>query len=108
MSMNRKTRAQPDLAAEIMNYFLRNPNAADDLHGIAGFRLLDEAIYRHVAHVSEALEWLVSVGWLNKMSSTSSNPIFTLNTAARIEAEQFVADRPHPAHAPDKGEEDPR
>jgi hypothetical protein len=76
-----------------MNYFLRNPNAADDLHGIAGFRLLDQAIYRHVADVSDALEWLVSVGWLNKRTSASSTPIFSLNKSARREAEKFVAGR---------------
>ncbi|MGH9382804.1 MAG: hypothetical protein ACRD2N_00710 [Vicinamibacterales bacterium] len=105
--MNGKPRAQRELAIEIMSYFLRNPNAADDLHGIAGFRLLDEAIYRHVAHVSDALEWLVSVGWLIKMESTSSDPIFSLNAAARREAEEFVAGRSRPGHDADRIETKP-
>jgi hypothetical protein len=104
MPINRKTGPPEELAIEIMNYFLRNPNAADDLHGIAGFRLLDEAIYRHVAQVNDALEWLVGRGWLTKMSSTSSHPIFALNTAARTQAEAFVA-RSNQAGSADHEEE---
>jgi hypothetical protein len=76
-----------------MCYFLRNPDAADDLHGIAGFRLLDQMIYRHVTDVSEALEWLVSVGWLTKTRSASSGSIFSLNQASRDQVEAFVAAR---------------
>lgn len=94
--IKRETGPPEELAIEILHYFLRNPNAADDLHGIAGFRLLDEAIYRHVEQVNVALEWLVARGWLTKMSSTSSHPIFTLNTAARPQAEAFVAARSNP------------
>jgi hypothetical protein len=76
-----------------MCYFLRNPDAADDLHGIAGFRLLDQTIYRHVTDVSEALEWLVSVGWLTKTTSASSGSTFSLNKASRDQVEAFVAAR---------------
>jgi hypothetical protein len=75
-----------------MSYFLRNPSAADDLYGIACFRLPDQVIYQHVTEVSEALEWLVSNGWLKKMTSTSSSPIFTLNASSRRAAEKFVTD----------------
>ena len=103
--MTANPRAKEELAMEIMSYFLRNPSAADDLHGIAGFRLLDEAIYRHVARVSDALEWLVSVGWLDKITPASSNPVFTLNAAARTQVEQFIADRSRDA-APEAGGED--
>jgi hypothetical protein len=81
------------MAIGIMKYFLRNPKAADDLHGIACYRLPSQVIYQHVADVSDALDWLVSLGWLNKIKSASSSPIFSLNASRRSEAEQFVAGR---------------
>ena len=91
-AMTRKPGAPRRVAVRIMSYFLRNPGAADDLYGIACFRLPDQVIYQHVTEVSDALEWLVSNGWLRKVRAASSTPMFTLNTAARRDAEQFVAD----------------
>jgi len=79
------------MAIGIMQYFLRNPKAADDLYGIACYRLPSQVIYHHVADVSDALDWLVSLGWLNKVTSASSSPIFSLNASRRGEAETFVA-----------------
>jgi hypothetical protein len=76
-----------------MEYFLRNPKAADDLYGIASYRLPEQVIYQHVTEVSEALDWLVSVGWLNKMTSANRSPIFSLNAASRPEVEKFVTGR---------------
>jgi hypothetical protein len=97
--MTRRPETPRDVALEILDYFLRNANAADDLEGVASFRLLDQAIYRQVAEVSEALEWLVSVGWLTKTTHASASPIFRLNKAKRDEAQAFVANATS-AHKP--------
>jgi len=81
-----------------MEYFLRNPKAADDLYGIASYRLPEQVIYQHVTEVSDALDWLVSVGWLNKTASASSSPIFSFNAASRRDVEMFVAGRSSKDH----------
>lgn len=88
--MTKKRQTHPDIAIEIVDYFLRNANAADDLEGIVRFRLLDQAIFRCVSEVSETLEWLVSAGLLNKTTTISSGPIFSLNELKRNQAEKFV------------------
>jgi hypothetical protein len=85
--------ANSEIAKEILNYFLRNANAADDLEGIARFRLLDQVIYRRVDEVSEALDWLVSVGLLNQTITSSTDPIFSLNETRREEAQELAEGR---------------
>lgn len=90
--MKRRPRIQPEIAKEILDYFLRNANAADDLEGIVRFRLLEQAIFRCVTEVSEALEWLVATGLLKKAAASSSRTLFSLNESMRGEAEQFVND----------------
>ncbi len=83
--------AHPEIAKEILDYFLRNANAADDLEGIVRFRLLEQAIFRRVSEVSETLEWLVSAGLLNKtMTPGSKGAIFNLDELKRAQAEKFV------------------
>jgi hypothetical protein len=86
-----------------MEYFLRNPKAADDLLGIASYRLPEQVIYQHVTEVSDALDWLVSVGWLHKTTAASSSPTFSLNAASLPEVEMFVAGRPSRADVKSSG-----
>jgi len=84
--------AEIDLATarEILRYFLRNPQAADDLEGVARFRLLDEQIHRSVTEARAALEWLVAKGLLKKEQAGASNAIYRLNARSREEAERFL------------------
>ena len=90
--MNRKSGTLRRVAVRIMEYFLRNPKAADDLYGIASYRLPEQVIYQHVTEVSEALDWLVSVGWLNKMTSASSSRS-SASTPRRGVSGKFVTSR---------------
>ena len=77
-------------ARKILFYFLRNPQAADDLEGVVRFRLLDEQIHRNVAQARIALEWLVEKGLLVHEQAGTSNVIYRLNPKSREEVEQFL------------------
>lgn len=75
---------------EVLQYFLRHPQAADDLEGVARWRLLRETIYSNVEETNQALEWLVRQGFLLKVSRSGSGVIFRLNQETRVRAESFL------------------
>ena len=85
-----KTQYRQELAKQILAYFLRHPEGADDLRGIATWRMLDQMIHQTLEETSDALEWLVSEGYLISDSTTSSERIFRLNKDKRTEAEQYM------------------
>ena len=58
------------LTREILNYFLRSPHAADNLEGIARWRLLEERIQRTVEETKESLDWLLEEGYLVRRPPT--------------------------------------
>lgn len=82
----------PDLAPEIARYFLRNPQAADTLEGIARWRLLDETVHRTFAQTGKALDWLVSRGYLRRRLGTTG-AIFGLNEDRLSELRSFLSSR---------------
>ncbi len=81
----------PPKATEILDYFLRNPQAGDDLEGVARWRLLHEQIFRGVEEVQEALRWLLSQEFLLEEYQGRSVSLFRLNWAEAARAEQLVA-----------------
>jgi hypothetical protein len=81
-----------NLAREILAYFLRNPQSADDLHGITRWRLLDQMIHHALHDTRAALDLLVKEGFLTKESITGSDPIFRLNSERQTDALCFVHD----------------
>ncbi len=80
------------VAGDILRYFLRNPNTADNLEGMARWRLLSEAVQRSVQETSQVLEWLVRRGLLLKFDTGGSGPVFRLNLERRAEAEALLAE----------------
>jgi len=76
---------------EVLNYFLRNPQAADSLEGIARWRLLDEVVRRKVDETQRALAWLVQRNFLIVTTVAGADPIFRLNPNLVAEAETFLA-----------------
>src|ERR1700751_1935604 len=78
------------LAREILGYFLRNPQAADSLTGIARWRLLEEAVQRSVARTEDALQWLLKQGYLRQVQMKGPEAIFCLNPEKRSEARLFL------------------
>lgn len=84
-------RPPPEIAEDILRYFLRNPRAADDLEGIARWRLAEVTIDRSVEETNHCLQWLVERGFLLKVSLAGSGEIFRLNPEERASAKSFLA-----------------
>jgi hypothetical protein len=79
-----------DIAKDILSYFLRNPQAADDLEGLARWRLLNQTVHRDVEETSRALDWLVQRGFLGRVSRPGAGTIFRLRSERRAAAEAFL------------------
>ena len=77
-------------AKDILTYFLRNPQAADSVEGVARWRLLGGRIHHSLEETKKALGWLVAKGLLLEISTAGSGPIIRLNVEKRAEAERFV------------------
>ena len=88
--MSRQSAKQ--IAGDILGYFLRSPEAADNLEGVARWRLLREAIHRSIEETSQGLEWLVRQGVLLKLATPGSEPVFCLNQAKKAQAEALLAE----------------
>jgi|SRR3984885_6581203 hypothetical protein len=78
------------LAKEILSYFLRNPQAADSLEGVTRWRLLEERVHRELENTDRALGWLVTHGYLVRLSSPWTGSVYRLNEENRPEAERFM------------------
>jgi len=89
MSSNRKHNEER-VAREILEYFLRNPQSADSLEGVARWRLLDETIHRTLAETRDALDRLVAEGYLRRVSVPGSGHIYSLGPRNKDEAESFI------------------
>jgi hypothetical protein len=93
-----KDRPLPARAREILLHYLANPQTADDLEGIAEWRLLDDFVQRRVDETNEALEWLVAQGFLTKTVGPAAPPVYRLNPRTAHAAEHLIeASRP-PSH----------
>ncbi len=79
-----------DIAKDILEYFLRNPQAADDLEGVARWRLMSQTIHRDVEETSQALDYLVQKGLLTRVSRPGS-AFFRMQAEQRAEAKAFLA-----------------
>ena len=87
-----RRRQVEDIARDVLSYFLRNPKAADDLEGIARWRLLSQTIHRDVEETSQALDWLVQHEFLSRISRTGSGSLFHLRPEHRAAAEAFLGE----------------
>jgi hypothetical protein len=88
-------------AKEILNYFVRNPRAADTVEGVARWRLLDQTIHRTVDETHQALEWLVAEGFLSRATTAGTGTIFSLNTERQAQARRFLESTPGGEDAPE-------
>ncbi len=88
--MGEKPRDVAAVGAEILQYFLRHPDAADTLEGITRWRLTEERIYRYSDETEDALKWLVSLGLLVEHHSPATGHLYSFNREKLAEAENFV------------------
>jgi hypothetical protein len=91
----------PERAKEVLSYFLRNPQAADSLEGVARWRLMEQRVHGSVEETDETLAWLVSQGFLLEESPVGAAPLFRLNRAQAAQAERFVAQHRDPTTGDD-------
>jgi hypothetical protein len=82
--------ANTPVAREILEHFLRNPEAADSLLEIARWRLMQENVQRTVNATQTAVNLLVAEGYLQQETRLGSGQIFQLNPNRRSAAESFV------------------
>ena len=82
----------PPTTREVLEYFLRNPQAVDNLEGVARWRLQDEAVWHTVEQVAEALGWLVDQGFLVRETAAGVPAVFRLNRNRADEAQRFVTE----------------
>jgi hypothetical protein len=82
---------KPQIARQVLSYFIRNPQATDSLEGIARWRLLQERIHRTVQETNAALMWLVSEGYLREVLNPGADRLYQLNVAQTESAMAFLA-----------------
>lgn len=99
LALTRATQVEPEMAKEVLRYFVHNPHAADSLEGVARWRLLEEVVQRHVEGTHQALSWLVVQGFLREVSTPGRGAIFSLNPERRAEAERFLGAAPNRSKA---------
>lgn len=80
----------PETAPDVLSYFLRNPDAADSLEGVARWRLLEEALHRSLAQVERAVRWLVEQGFLVRDERAGAGTLYRLNLARRDDARRLL------------------
>jgi hypothetical protein len=85
-------------AREILQHYLQNPHTADDLEGIAQWRLLEDFVHRRVSETSEALEWLVKQGFLTKTVGPAAPSVYRLNSERVADAEHLLEESESPSH----------
>ena len=76
---------------QVLGYFVTRPAAVEGLEDVARWRLRDLEISRRIAETNDVLEWLVSRGLLECVTTSSSAPLFRLNPERREEAEALLA-----------------
>lgn len=82
--------AEPEIVWDILEYFLRNPDAADSVEGIVRWRLLDQLIRREVERATEAVGWLLQEGYLLEAGSPAAGALLRLNKARLDDARTLL------------------
>ena len=83
-------RTDPDVVKEVLAYFVRHPQAADDLEGVARWRLLEATVRLRVQETRDALEWLAAQGFLERVATPGAATVFRLNAAAADASRAFL------------------
>ncbi len=87
-----KSNRSRELAADVLNYFLTNPRAADSLEGMLRWRLNEVAVRRASSEVVEVLDWLVEQGYLLEHITRGSGRNYCLNFERQAEADRALAE----------------
>jgi hypothetical protein len=80
----------PVHAREILEYYLANQRTVDTLAGIAKWLLLEQLVQRRVGDTETGLEWLVSHGFLERVTSSAAPTLYRLNVNKVDEATRLL------------------
>jgi hypothetical protein len=91
---------------QILDYFLRHPEAVDSADGIAHWRLLGEVGQLSLAETEEGLNWLVSRGYLHEVAVPGSRHVYALDPEMQDKATQFLREaRRRPEQSNPRGDD---
>jgi len=85
------TEVDPEVARQVLSCFMRNPQAADTLEGIARWRLLEERLQRTMQQTDAAVRWLVTKGFLQEIEPAGSVKLYRLDPKGQENAAKFLA-----------------
>ena len=85
-----------EVARQVLSYFVRNPQAADSLEGIARWRLLEERLHQSLRQTEAAIAWLVKKGYLQEIRTAESACLYRLGPDRQQEAVRFLSRRRKP------------
>jgi hypothetical protein len=89
--LNDEPYSSPEKAIhQILDYFLRHPEAVDSADGIAHWRLLGESGQLSLTQTEEGLDWLVSRGYLRELAVPGSRHVYALDPEMQDKATQFL------------------
>lgn len=91
--MSERGRNKRNKEAEILSYFLRHPQSADTLEGVARWRLMEQRILVTVEETQEAIEWLVAQQFIKRIPTPGKTPLYGINRDNQQEAEHFLRGR---------------
>lgn len=74
----------------ILRYLVEHPDAKDACDGVSRWWLPGDLVNRQGSGVQEALDFLVSRGWLTARKTRSSKKIYGLNKERLEEVEEFM------------------
>lgn len=82
----------PEMADEILGYFLRHPEMTESVTGVLRWRLLEESIHRRLDTGRAAFRFLLQQGFLQPVQvASATEEMFSLNPARRTAARRFVS-----------------
>ena len=88
--MDEREAPLPVHAREILEYYLANQRTADTLAGIAEWLLLEQLAQRRVGDTEAGVEWLVSHGFLERVTWPAAPTLYRLNADKVDEAARLL------------------
>jgi hypothetical protein len=83
-----------DAVKDILDYFLRNPQAVDSAEGVTRWRVIEEQVHRTLKQTQSELAWLLSEGHLEELETASAARFVRLNPERQAVAARFPAKPP--------------
>ena len=78
------------VAREILQYLIEHPNGKDTMEGILKYWIPKARVGREEEEIKEALDFLVSKGWMRERKASPFERIYGLNKELLEEMEAFL------------------